>query len=48
MLSDIVVREEEVLEQIKISDCNKSYGPDGISPRFIKMAGVSLVIPLTL
>ena len=48
MLSDIVVREEEVLDQIKILDCNKSYGPDSISPRFIKMAGLSLVKPLTL
>ena len=48
MLSDIVVQEEEVLDQIKILDCNKSYGPDGISPRFIKMAGLSLVKPLTL
>ena len=27
MLSDIVVQEEEVLDQIKILDCNKSYGP---------------------
>ena len=48
MLSDIVVQEEEVLDQIKILDCNKSYGPDSISPRFIKMAGLSLVKPLTL
>ena len=47
-LSDIVVQEEEVWDQIKILDCSKSYGPHGISPRFIKMAGVSLVKPLTL
>ena len=36
------------MDQIKILDCNKSYGPDSISPRFIKMAGLSLVKPLTL
>ena len=47
MLSDIVV-EEDVLDQMKVLDCNKLYGPDGISPRFIKMAGVSLVKSLTL
>ena len=35
-------------DQIKILDCNKSHGPDGISPGFIKMAGASLVQPLPL
>ena len=48
MLNNIVVQEEEVFDQIKILDCNKSYGPDGISPRFIKIAGASLVKSLTI
>ena len=36
-----------MFDQIKILDCNKSYGPDGISPNFIKMSRQSLVRPLT-
>ena len=34
-------------DQIKILNVNKAYGPDGLSPRFIKMSGQSLVKPLT-
>ena len=48
MLNNIVVHDEEVLDQVKFLDCNKSYGPDVISPRFLKMAGASIVKPLTL
>ena len=33
----------EVLVQIKILNGNKSCGPDGISPKFIKIADNSLV-----
>ena len=48
ILNNIVVHDEEVLDQIKFLDSNKSYGPVGISPRFLKMAGASIVKPLTL
>ena len=48
MLNNIAVHDKEVLNQIKFLDCNKSYGADGISPRFLKMAGASIVEPLTL
>ena len=44
-LESISVSEEEVLDQIRILNGNKSYGPDGISPKFIKIN--SLVKPLT-
>ena len=46
-LECITVSEEEVLDQIRILNGNKSYGPDGISPKFIKIAENSLVKPLT-
>ena len=48
MLNNIVAHDEEILDQIKFLDCNKSYGPNGISPTFLKMAGASIVEPLTL
>ena len=38
-LNDIIVTEKEVSDQIKLLDSNKSYGPDGISPLFIKEGG---------
>ena len=38
---------EEVLNQIRILNGNKSYGPDAISPKFIKIADNFLVKPLT-
>ena len=46
-LDSIIVGEDEVLDQLKILDCNKSYGPDSISPHFIKLATDALVKPLT-
>ena len=46
-LNEIEVQDFEVFDQIKFLDCNKSYGPDGISPKFIKMAGQTIVRPLT-
>ena len=46
-LETISVSEKEVQDQIRLLNANKSYGPDGISPKFIKLAGNSLVKPLT-
>ena len=46
-LDSIIDGEDEVLDQLKILDCNKSYGPDSISPHFIKLATDALVKPLT-
>ena len=46
-LETIIVSEEEVYNQIRALDANKSYGPDGISPKFIKLADNTLVKPLT-
>ena len=47
ILDQILVSEEDVKDQIRLLDGNKSYGPDGISPKFIKLASFSLVKPLT-
>ena len=33
---------QDVIDQIKCLDCSKSYGPDGISPVFIKEGGPTL------
>ena len=41
------IEDFEVSDQIKMLNINKSYGHDGILPRFIKMSGQSLVKPLT-
>ena len=46
-LNNFSIKEFEVSDQIKILNINKSYGPDGILPRFIKMLGQSLVKQLT-
>ena len=46
-LESITVSEEEVLDQIRILNGNKSYGPDGISPKLIKIADNFLVKPMT-
>ena len=46
-MDQILVSEEDVKDQIRLLDGNKSYGPDGISPKFIKLASFSLVKPLT-
>ena len=42
-LNNFSIEESEVSDQIKILNISKSYGPNGISPRFIKMSGQSLV-----
>ena len=44
---DSITVSEEVLDQIRILNGNKSYEPDGISPKFIKIADILLVKPLT-
>ena len=46
-LDSFFITEEEVKDQIALLDSDKGYGPDGISPKFIKIAGESLVQPLT-
>jgi hypothetical protein len=46
-LNDIVVSEEEVGDQISCLNCSKSYGPDSISPRFLKNGGDKIVTTLT-
>jgi hypothetical protein len=38
-LDSLHVTESDVLDQLKILDINKSYGPDGISPKLIKEGG---------
>ena len=47
ILNDIVVTEPEVLDLIKCIDPSKATGPDGISPRLLKEAGMSIVPSLT-
>ena len=47
LLSDIIITEEEVQDQISLLKTNKGFGPDLISPKFIKMGGQALVRPLT-
>ena len=46
-LETLTVSEEEVQDQISFLNADKSYSPDGISPKFIKLADNSLVKPLT-
>ena len=41
-LSSLHVTHTDVLDQIKSLDVNKSYGPDGVSPRLLKEAGDSI------
>lgn len=43
ILDSIVVTASEVIDQISLLDVNKSYGPDNISPKFIKEAHITLV-----
>ena len=38
-LDSLQVTESDVLDQLKCLETNKSYGPDGISPRLLKEAG---------
>ena len=47
ILDQILVSSEDVKDQIRFLDGNKSYGPNGISPKFIKLASFSLVKPLS-
>ena len=47
ILDKILVSEEDVKYQIRFLDGNKSYGPNGISSKFIKLVSFSLVKPLT-
>ena len=46
-LDNIIITEEEVHDQIKLLDVNKAYGPDNISPVFLKQGRVGLCKPLT-
>ena len=47
-LSDIIITEEDVLDQLKILDINKAFGLDNISPRFLKFGKMELYKSLTL
>jgi hypothetical protein len=41
-LSNINITMQDVVDQVKCLDCSKSYGPDGISPVFIKEGGETM------
>ena len=41
-LTSINLTEQEILDQIKCININKSYGPDGIPPRIVKEGGAPL------
>jgi hypothetical protein len=38
-LEDIQITEQEIIDQLKILDTSKAYGPDGIPPVLLKTAG---------
>ena len=42
-LMEIEITKQDVIDQLKALDVDKSYGPDGISPRFLKESGDILV-----
>ena len=42
-LTAIPITKQDVIDQVKVLDVSKAYGPDGISPRFIK-EGVEAMI----
>ena len=46
-LDSITIEESEVQDQLEILDINKSYGPDEISPQFLKLDCRVLSKPLT-
>ena len=46
-LDSIVLSEKEVLDILKVIDTSKATGPDKISPRMLKEAGMSIVPSLT-
>jgi hypothetical protein len=41
-IETIHITENDVLDQLKLLDTNKSYGPDGISPKLLKEGGHSI------
>ncbi len=41
-LSSIDITLDDVLDQLSVLDTTKSYGPDGISPRFLKEGGKAI------
>jgi hypothetical protein len=45
-LSNLEIREQEVLDQLCCLDVSKSYGPDGVPPRLLKEGGRPLSIVL--
>ena len=47
VFDNITIYESEVVDQLKTLDLNKSYGPDGIAPLFLKIGTNSLSTPLT-
>lgn len=47
-LSNIIISEQDVGDQIQMLNANKPGGPDEIMPRLIKMTGKHLIKPLTL
>jgi hypothetical protein len=46
-LNNINITEQDVADQLQNLDCNKAYGPDGISPKFLKLCVPVIVYPLT-
>ena len=46
-LNEFIITEQEVLDQLNISNINKPGGPDGISPRLLKNIAYSISKPLT-
>ena len=46
-ISEIIITEQEVKDQINVLKSNKGFGPDQISPKFIKFGGHVLITPLT-
>ena len=47
MLENIIITEKDVEDQIKVLDCNKAFGPDEISPYFLKKGGPQIISSLT-
>ena len=45
-IPDFVVTEQEVIDQLKIIDPSKAYGPVGVIPRLLKEAGDAIAKPL--
>ena len=46
-LNEFIITEQEVLDQLNISNINKPGAPDGISPRLLKNIVYSISKPLT-